>query len=77
MLPSHLAVYLSNNLKFFHLLKIPCSTWLLIFSATLCALGEACLQTEVFDHLGAVYPNESASAYAVMKFVTVSRCSAS
>ncbi|XP_065204390.1 UNC93-like protein MFSD11 [Planococcus citri] len=64
MLPNNAARSYTDDLP---ILLLP--NWLLIFGAMLSALGEACLQTEAFDHLGVVYPNDSASAYAVMKFI--------
>lgn len=44
----------------------------MVVGAILSGAGDACLHTEMYDNLGAMYPNDSASAFAVFKFIRVS-----
>ncbi|XP_065206007.1 UNC93-like protein MFSD11 [Planococcus citri] len=43
--------------------------WLLVFGAFLSGFGDACLQTDMYNCLGTMYPNDSPSAFAAFKFI--------
>ncbi|XP_065205994.1 UNC93-like protein MFSD11 [Planococcus citri] len=43
--------------------------WVLVFGAFLSGFGDACLQTEMYNCLGTMYPNDSPSAFAAFKFI--------
>lgn len=44
----------------------------MISGAIFAGVGDACFHTELYDNVGAMYPNDSASAFAVFKFIRVS-----
>lgn len=48
-----------------------CSPFLAIFCSFLVAFGDACFNTQVYSILGGIYPNDSAPAFALFKFVSV------
>ncbi|XP_065202913.1 UNC93-like protein MFSD11 isoform X4 [Planococcus citri] len=63
-LPNNAARFYTDDLPI-----MPLPSWLLVIGAVLSGTGDACLHTEMYDNLGAMYPNDSASAFAVFKFI--------
>ncbi|KZS04435.1 Protein unc-93 A [Daphnia magna] len=49
---------------------ITSSSFLAILSSFLVAFGDACFNTQVYSILGGIYPNDSAPAFALFKFVS-------
>ncbi|XP_046439312.1 UNC93-like protein MFSD11 [Daphnia pulex] len=49
---------------------ITSSPFVAIFSSFLVAFGDACFNTQVYSILGGIYPNDSAPAFALFKFVS-------
>lgn len=54
----------------YDLAYIPSSAFLAILSSFLVAFGDACFNTQCFSILGGLYPNNSAPAFALFKFVS-------
>lgn len=51
---------------------ITSSAPLAIFCSFLLGFGDACFNTQIYSMLGGVFANDSASAFAIFKFVQVS-----
>lgn len=51
---------------------ISSSAELAIFCSFLLGFGDACFNTQIFSILGGVYAQDSASAFAIFKFIQVS-----